>query len=45
MLLRSTVSRVFTRFQQNGLINAEGKEVQILDPIELCALAGGSMAD
>lgn len=40
-----TVSRVFTRFQQNGLINAEGKEVQILDPIELCALAGGSMAD
>ena len=40
-----TVSRVFTRFQQNGLINAEGKEVQILDPIKLCALAGGSMAD
>lgn len=38
-----TVSRVFTRFQQNGLINADGKEVQILDPIELCALAGGSM--
>lgn len=40
-----TVSRVFTRFQQNGLINAEGKEVQILDPIELCALAGGNLAD
>ena len=40
-----TVSRVFTRFQQNGLINAEGKEVQILDPIELCALAGGNMPD
>ncbi|MBB2496173.1 fumarate/nitrate reduction transcriptional regulator Fnr [Aquipseudomonas ullengensis] len=40
-----TVSRVFTRFQQNGLINADGKEVQILDPIELCALAGGSMPD
>lgn len=38
-----TVSRVFTRFQQNGLLNAEGKEVQILDPIELCALAGGRM--
>ncbi|MEK1904348.1 MAG: helix-turn-helix domain-containing protein, partial [Pseudomonas sp.] len=40
-----TVSRVFTRFQQNGLINADGKEVQILDPIELCALAGGSLPD
>ena len=40
-----TVSRVFTRFQQNGLIEAEGKEVHILDPIELCALAGGSMPE
>ncbi|AYC32647.1 fumarate/nitrate reduction transcriptional regulator Fnr [Pseudomonas cavernae] len=38
-----TVSRVFTRFQQNGLISATGKEVQILDPIELCALAGGNL--
>ena len=38
-----TVSRVFTRFQQSGLIEAEGKEVQILDPIELCALAGGNL--
>lgn len=38
-----TVSRVFTRFQQNGLIRAEGKEVHILDPIQLCALAGGAM--
>ncbi|MBB1519704.1 fumarate/nitrate reduction transcriptional regulator Fnr [Aquipseudomonas guryensis] len=38
-----TVSRVFTRFQQNGLLAAEGKEVHILDPIELCALAGGNM--
>ncbi len=28
-----TVSRVFTRFQQNGLISAEGKEVHILDSI------------
>lgn len=37
-----TVSRVFTRFQQNGLLEAEGKEVRILDPIELCALAGGA---
>jgi CRP/FNR family transcriptional regulator, anaerobic regulatory protein len=38
-----TVSRVFTRFQQNKLLEAEGKEVHILDPIELCALAGGSL--
>lgn len=38
-----TVSRVFTRFQQSGLIEAEGKEVNILNPIDLCALAGGSL--
>jgi CRP/FNR family transcriptional regulator len=38
-----TVSRVFTRFQQNELIAAEGKEIRILDPIQLCALAGGSV--
>ena len=38
-----TVSRVFTRFQQNEMIDAEGKEVIILKPIELCALAGGSL--
>ena len=35
-----TVSRVFTRFQHNNLIEAEGKEINIIDPIELCALAG-----
>lgn len=38
-----TVSRVFTRFQQNGLLVAEGKDVQILDSIELCGLAGGRL--
>ena len=38
-----TVSRVFTRFQQNKLLEAEGKEVHSLDPIELCALAGGNL--
>ncbi len=38
-----TVSRVFTRFQQNKLLEADGKEVHILDPIELCALAGGNL--
>ena len=38
-----TVSRVFTRFQQNGLLAAEGKEVEITNAIELCALAGGNL--
>lgn len=38
-----TVSRVFSRFQQNELIAAEGKEVHILNSIELCALAGGHL--
>jgi CRP/FNR family transcriptional regulator, anaerobic regulatory protein len=38
-----TVSRVFTRFQASDLIEAEGKEIQILDPIQLCALAGGTL--
>lgn len=36
-----TVSRVFTRFQKNGLIVANGKEVKVVDPINLCSLAGG----
>lgn len=40
-----TVSRVFTRFQQTGLIAAEGKEIEIIDPIQLCALAGGAMQE
>lgn len=40
-----TVSRVFTRFQQNGLLSAEGKEIRILDFMELCAQAGGSLDD
>ena len=38
-----TVSRVFTRFQSSELIAAEGKEIRILDLIQLCALAGGSL--
>ncbi|UTW07708.1 fumarate/nitrate reduction transcriptional regulator Fnr [Pseudomonas benzenivorans] len=38
-----TVSRVFTRFQRNKLLEAEGKEVHILDSVELCALAGGHL--
>ena len=31
-----TVSRIFTRFQQQGLIRAEGREVEILDRGALC---------
>lgn len=37
-----TVSRVFTRFQNSGMIAAEGKEIHILDYEELCTLAGGT---
>lgn len=37
-----TVSRVFTRFQQNELLKAEGKEIIILDLNNLLALAGGN---
>ena len=39
-----TVSRVFTRFQQGQLIDAQGKEIHILAPVELCAVAGGAMS-
>ena len=38
-----TVSRVFTRFQQNGLLEAEGKEINLINLIEICALAGGNL--
>ncbi|PAU89109.1 transcriptional regulator FNR [Pseudomonas sp. WN033] len=38
-----TVSRVFTRFQQQGLIAADGKQIDILDHTQLCALAGGQL--
>lgn len=40
-----TVSRVFTRFQQNGLLRAEGKEIHILKLIELCAMAGDPLEE
>lgn len=38
-----TVSRVFTRFQQSGLLEAEGKEINLINLIEICALAGGNL--
>lgn len=40
-----TVSRIFTRFQKNGLIATEGKEVTLLDLDELNALAGNPQVD
>ena len=38
-----TVSRVFTRFHQNCLQAAEGKEINLINLIEICALAGGNL--
>jgi len=38
-----TVSRVFTRFQQNAVINADGKEVHILNADELCDIAASKL--
>lgn len=38
-----TVSRVFTRFQQSELLIAEGKEINLINLIEICALAGGNL--
>ena len=34
-----TVSRVFTRFQKNGILKVEGKEVEIVDHHQLCEIA------
>lgn len=34
-----TVSRIFTRFQQLGVLAVEGKEITILDRAQLCLLA------
>jgi len=39
-----TVSRVFTRFVQNSLIAADGKEVRILDASLLCDCAAGNFS-
>ncbi|HMZ71478.1 MAG TPA: fumarate/nitrate reduction transcriptional regulator Fnr [Pseudomonadales bacterium] len=37
-----TVSRVFTRFQKQGLLRVEGKDVEILQPAALSTMAGSS---
>lgn len=39
-----TVSRLFTRLQQAGVLSAEGKEVEILDRQALCDLANSGDA-
>jgi len=39
-LVVETVSRVFTRLQGQGIIEVLGKEIAILDPVALGALAG-----
>jgi len=37
-----TVSRVFSRFQKGGLINANGKEIEITNLVELCNMSGSA---
>lgn len=37
-----TVSRIFTRFQNQGVLAVEGKEVEILDRELLCRISAGS---
>jgi len=39
-LVVETVSRVFTRLQRSGVLRVDGKEVEILMPQELAAMAG-----
>ncbi|HID82032.1 MAG TPA: fumarate/nitrate reduction transcriptional regulator Fnr [Chromatiales bacterium] len=44
-LALETVSRLFTRFQQDGLIRVERKFIEILEYDQLYALAGGEHSD
>ncbi|HSG90681.1 MAG TPA: fumarate/nitrate reduction transcriptional regulator Fnr [Pseudomonadales bacterium] len=39
-LVVETVSRVFTRMQQQGVLAVDGKDIEILDPNALAAMAG-----
>ena len=41
-LALETVSRLFSRFQEEGLIKVEGRHIQLRDPARLEALANGS---
>lgn len=36
-----TVSRVFSKFQKQSLIKAEGREIEILEPSQLAEMSGG----
>ncbi|WNZ58589.1 helix-turn-helix domain-containing protein [Microbulbifer sp. MKSA007] len=39
-LTAETVSRLFSRFQRDGLVNVSGRMVEILDLLALSELAG-----
>ncbi|MDF1644323.1 MAG: fumarate/nitrate reduction transcriptional regulator Fnr [Pseudomonadales bacterium] len=40
-----TVSRVFSKFQKQSLIKAEGREIEILDPSRLAVMSGGMASE
>ncbi len=44
-LALETVSRLFGRFQDDGLINVNRKNIEILDRDKLCTLSGAKCAD
>ncbi len=44
-LAPETMSRLFRRFQENGWLQAEGREIQILEPEALEELSGRGMDD
>ncbi len=44
-LALETVSRLFSRFQEDGLLAVDGRRIEILDIIRLSALAGGAAGD
>ncbi len=44
-LVIETVSRLFTRLSELGVIEVERRAIRILDPVKLCALAGEDAGD
>lgn len=44
-LALETVSRLFSRFQEDGLIHVNRKNIEILDRDKLCTLSGAKCAD
>jgi CRP/FNR family transcriptional regulator len=43
-LALETVSRLFSRFQDDGMLAVDGRRIEILDMVRLTALAGGGAA-